>query len=103
MLPFLVACVNKHLDESGLKNHEILALCEGTDRSTLKEEAKRFLKENMDAHYSVSGDAIDGFHHYMDSIFSSPNSAPHAQVSLYALVEGTLSSYRRRPLSGGQQ
>ena len=71
ILSFIAACTDKHL-ESNLKNHEILFLCKDADYSILKDKAKKFLIENMDAHYSVSGDAIDGFHHYMDSIFSLP-------------------------------
>lgn len=70
IMSFLYACNNENARESQIKHRELLRLYE--DSSPLKVKAVRFLIENMDAHYSISGDAVHNFHQYMDSIFTLP-------------------------------
>lgn len=71
-ISLLYACSDNKLKDITSGSQTILSYCSDSISSFLKNKATKFLVDNMDAHYSISGEYIDSFYQYMDSIFSLP-------------------------------
>ena len=71
-ISLLYACNDNRLKNTTPGSQTILSYCGDSISPSLKHQAAKFLIDNMDAHYSISGEYIDSFYQYMDSIFSLP-------------------------------
>lgn len=57
------------LKEAGDNRAELEKVLAHYKNDELKLKAAKFLIENMDVHYTYTGEAVDTFYHYMDSVF----------------------------------
>ena len=61
-----------HTEITHREMQSVLSYYKDSVSHSLKYETAKFLVENMDVHYGISGNGIDSFHYYMDSVFSLP-------------------------------
>lgn len=63
------SALDRSLSQAGDNRKELEAVLLHYQNDTLKQQAARFLIENMDAHYCFGGDAVEKYYHAMDSVF----------------------------------
>ena len=61
--------IRQALEQAGDNRTELQAVLDHYRNEPLKEQAARFLIENMDAHAAFAGQAVEEYGHYMDSVF----------------------------------
>ena len=63
------SALDRSLSQAGDNRKELEAVLLHYQNDTLKQQAARFLIENMDAHYCFGGDAVEKYYLAMDSVF----------------------------------
>lgn len=63
------SALDRSLSQAGDNRKELEAVLLHYQNDILKQQAARFLIENMDAHYCFGGDAVEKYYHAMDSVF----------------------------------
>ena len=65
--------IRQTLEKAGENRRELETVLEHYKNEPLKEKAARFLLENMDGHFAHTGEAVDVYDNYMDSVFRHCN------------------------------
>ena len=65
--------IRQTLEKAGENRRELETVLEHYKDEPLKEKAARFLLENMDGHFAHTGEAVDVYDNYMDSVFRHCN------------------------------
>lgn len=76
------SALDRSLSQAGDNRKELEAVLLHYQNDTLKQQAARFLIENMDAHYCFGGDAVEKYYLAMDSSATEKATAPTGTASM---------------------